>query len=68
MQNESYFNQSIPQNAIICLIDCSVVFGTGCLTCDTNECKSCPGDKYLDDVDTNPACSGMELSLIFILS
>ena len=50
---------------IICLTDCSVVYGTGCLTCDTNECKSCASDKYLDDADTNPACSGNESSLTF---
>ena len=57
-----------PQIVIICFADCSVVFGTSCLTCDTNECKSCASDKYLDDADTNPACSGNESSLHFIVS
>ena len=46
------------QNATICITDCSVVYGTGCITCDTIECKSCASDKYLDDADANPACSG----------
>ena len=57
-----------PQIVIICFIDCSVVFGTSCVTCDTNQCKSCLSDKYLDDVDTNPICLCNKWSLNFIVS